>query len=95
MISLWIATSYLIHKGKYRFGSLITAIPAAFMSSVTLTYILMADEGFRIPSRTAYPAGIAFAVLMLMVYAVQLFQWKQVGEDKRKGWKQIEKFHAK
>lgn len=29
MIALWVATAYLLKKGKYRFGSLLTAFPAA------------------------------------------------------------------
>ena len=92
MITLWIATSYLVHKGKYRFGSLITAIPAAFMSAVTFTYILMADEGFRLSSRVAYPAGIIFAVLMLMIYAAQMYQWSISGDDYRNNWAKIDRF---
>ena len=89
MIALWIATSYLIHNGKYRYGSLLTAIPATFMSAVTLTYILMAKEGFRVPMRVAYPAGIAFAVLMFLIYIVQLVQWMHKDEETRMNWEQI------
>ena len=74
MISLWIATSYLLRKGKYRYGSLITALPAAFMTAVTLTYILMAKEGLRIPAQISYPVGIACAVLALLFYVFKLVQ---------------------
>ena len=95
MISLWIATSYLIHKGKYKFGSLITALPACFMSAVTLTYLLMADEGFRLSSRVAYPAGILFAVLMLLIYSAQLFQWRMTGEEDRNSWYEIERIKSR
>ncbi|MCR4814637.1 MAG: carbon starvation protein A [Lachnospiraceae bacterium] len=70
MISLWVATSYLLKEGKYRFGSLLTALPATFMSAVSLTYILMAKEGFRLSEKIAYPAGIVFAVSLLIVYLV-------------------------
>ena len=72
MISLWVATSYLLNKGKYRFGSLITALPAAFMSAVSITYILTSGEGFRISTNIAYPIGIAFAAALFIVYAVFL-----------------------
>ena len=68
MIALWVATAYLIKKGKYRFGSLLTAIPAAFMSAVSTTYILTASEGFRLPTAIAYPVGIAVAVILFGVY---------------------------
>jgi len=70
MISLWVATSYLVKKGKYRFGSLLTVIPAAFMSAVSMTYILTASEGFRISQSVAVPVGIGFAAVLLIVYIV-------------------------
>ncbi len=72
MISLWVATAYLIKNCKYRFGSLITALPATFMSAVSLTYILMAKEGFKISKNIAYPVGIVFAIAMFCVYFVNL-----------------------
>lgn len=62
MIALWVSTQYLINTRKNSFAPLITAVPASFMTGVCLTYILMADEGFRIPGHTAYPIGIGFAV---------------------------------
>ena len=68
MISLWAATAYLVRKGKMKYGSLITALPAAFMSAVSMTYILMADEGFGLSSSIAYPAGIVFAAALFGVY---------------------------
>ena len=71
MISLWVATAYLIKEGKARYGSLMTALPAAFMSAVSLTYILMADEGFGLSSGIAYPAGLVFAVLLFVVYIIK------------------------
>ena len=71
MISLWVATAYLIKNGKYRFGSLITALPATFMSAVSMTYILMAKEGFRLSSAIAYPLGGIFAAAMFGLYIVK------------------------
>ena len=68
MIALWVATAYLLRNGKTRNGSLITALPATFMSAVSMTYILMAGEGFRLSSAVAYPAGIAFALILLGIY---------------------------
>lgn len=68
MISLWVATAYLVKKGKYRFGSLLTAFPATFMSAVSMTYILTAQEGFRLSTNIAYPIGAAFSVLLFVVY---------------------------
>ena len=68
MIALWVATAYLIRTGTTRFGSLLTALPAAFMSAVSMTYILMAGEGFSLSAGIAYPVGIAFAAVLLGIY---------------------------
>ena len=72
MISLWVATAYLVRKGTTKYGSLLTALPASFMSAVSLTYILRAPEGLRLSSAIAYAAGIVFAVALLGVYGYQL-----------------------
>ena len=72
MIALWVATAYLVKNGKNKIGSLLTAVPAAFMSAVSLTYILMADEGFRLSAAIAYPAGAVFAAALFAVYIVQV-----------------------
>lgn len=68
MISLWVATSYLLKKGKKRIYSLLTAFPATFMSAVSMTYILMAKEGFSLSQNIAYPVGIIFAMSCLAIY---------------------------
>ena len=68
MISLWVSTSFLIRCGKYKYGSLLTAIPATFMSAISVTYILMAKEGFRITASVAYPIGVGAALLLFAVY---------------------------
>ena len=70
MIALWVVTAYLLKKGKYRHGSLITAIPATFMSAVTITYVLMADEGFKLPSTISYIIGITFAAILFILYTI-------------------------
>ena len=70
MITLWVATAYLVKVKPKRNLSLLTALPAAFMSAVSLTYILMAKEGLRLPGLIAYPAGIVFAVGLFTAYAV-------------------------
>ena len=48
------------------------AIPATFMGAVTLTYILMADEGFRLSSTIAYPVGLIFAASLFIIYCVTM-----------------------
>ncbi len=70
MISLWVATAYLLKNAANKHLTLITAVPATFMSAVSMTYILMAKEGFRISSSIAYPIGIVFAVICFVIYII-------------------------
>ena len=70
MIALWVATAYLIREGKNRFTTLLTALPATFMSAVSITYILMAKEGFGLSSGIAYPAGAVFAAILFIIYVI-------------------------
>ena len=72
MISLWMATAYLLKTHDNKRMSLVTALPATFMSAVSMTYILMAKEGFKLGAGIAYPVGIVFAVALLCIYAVML-----------------------
>lgn len=69
MITLWAAAMYLVRSAGKRWYSLMCALPATFMSAVSCTYILMADEGFKISSATAYPIGICFAAACFALYA--------------------------
>ena len=68
MISLWVATAYLLKTHKNKAASLITALPATFMSAVSMTYILMADEGFHLSTAISYPVGIAFSLVLFFIY---------------------------
>lgn len=65
MIALWTASAYLFKNKK---NYILTAIPATFMSAVTSTYILMAEEGLRLSSSIAYPCGIVFAAICLGIF---------------------------
>lgn len=70
MIALWAGATYLAKEVKAN-ASLMAAIPATFMSAVSCTYILYADEGFKLGEGIAYPVGIIFAVC-----CAALFVWK-------------------
>ncbi len=72
MIALWVATVYLLKTHTKKLTSLLTACPATFMTAVSLTYILMANEGFRLSSWIAYPIGIMFASGLFILYCVTL-----------------------
>lgn len=68
MIALWTCSVYLcknIQKRRYVF---ISVVPATFMSAVSSTYILMANEGLGVSKYIAYPIGIAFALSCLIFF---------------------------
>ena len=70
MVALWVITAYLVKAGGKRWASLLTALPAAFMSAVSSTYILMAEEGLSLGAGAAYPAGVCFAAALFVIYVV-------------------------
>ena len=70
MISLWVATSYFIKTHKNKLASLITAIPAAFMTAVSVTYILVAPEGFKLSTAIGYPIGASAAAASVVIYII-------------------------
>ncbi len=76
MITLWAAAMYMAKHGLKKHYSLLCSLPAAFMSAVSLTYILMAPEGFKLSAAISYPIGavFAFACFGFWVYKVYLPQ---------------------
>ncbi|MBQ7699906.1 MAG: carbon starvation protein A [Clostridia bacterium] len=82
MVALWVASAYLLKKGKYRFGSLLTALPATFMTAVSVTYILMAKEGFKLDQTASYIIGTVAAASLLIVYAIFLVKKNRTSENK-------------
>ena len=72
MIALWVATAYLLKKGKYRFGSLLTAFPTTFMTAVCITYLLISKEGFQLSQTISYISGIAVASVLFIIYLIFL-----------------------
>nr|WP_028509570.1 carbon starvation CstA family protein [Ruminococcus sp. NK3A76] len=82
MVALWTATAYLLKQGKYRFGSLLTALPASFMTAVSLTYILTAKEGFGLDYNVSVIAGISASAAAFIVYILALRRKKQEVADK-------------
>lgn len=70
MIALWACSVYLVkyHKPIY---SLITVIPAIFMSTVCVTYILIAPEGFKLSTSIGYPIGFAAATLFTVLFIMK------------------------
>lgn len=73
MVALWVATAYLLKTGKRRLGSLLTAMPAAFMSAVSTTYLLCSQEGFQLDHGLSCGIGAAVAAALLTVYLIAFF----------------------
>ena len=46
--TLWAGTVWLYRNSKYKYGWLMAAIPAVFMTVVCISYILVAPEGFNL-----------------------------------------------
>ena len=72
MIALWAGATYLAKFVKQK-ASLMAAIPATFMSAVSCTYILYADEGFHLGTGIAYPVGILFAAVCAAIFIVKAY----------------------
>lgn len=66
-IVLWAASMYLAINKKF---FLIAAVPATFMTAVSVTYILVAPEGLRLSTALSYPIGICAAIVALAVFLV-------------------------
>ena len=64
-IVLWAVSVYLVREKKFYW---LTLIPSVFMTAVTLTYLLIAPEGFRLPGEIGYPVGIGCALLTLVFF---------------------------
>ena len=70
VFTLWAVTVYLTQKKK---NVIVTLIPAMFMTVVTVTYIFMAPEGFRLAPWIAYIIAGVVAVAFLTIYLI----WKR------------------
>ena len=70
MIDLRTASMYLFSTGKNYW---LTAVPATFMSAVSMTYLFCAPECFGLSTTIAYPAGIILAAFFLgiFIYAIR------------------------
>ena len=70
VFTLWAVTVYLTQHKK---NVLVTLIPAMFMTIVTVTYIFMAPEGFRLAPWIAYIIAGVVSLAFLIIYLI----WKR------------------
>lgn len=68
VFTLWAITVYLAKRKKF-YG--ISLLPAIFMTVVTVTYILLAPEGFRLSPVISYSIGIGTAITMIILFYVK------------------------
>ena len=61
MIMLWASAAYLAKENKLHY---ICSIPAAFMTAVTVSYIIQAPEGFKMPAMMSNIVGVICAVVL-------------------------------
>ena len=75
MIVLWAGSMYMAREKK---NFWITAVPATFMSAVSVTYFFAADECVNLGLSVAYPIGIiaAAAFLGIFLYAARMQEKK-------------------
>ncbi|WP_422447172.1 carbon starvation protein A [Thermoanaerobacterium sp. DL9XJH110] len=65
MLMLWTGAVYLVREKRLHW---VATIPAAFMTAVSVTYILQAPEGFGLPTAISYPVGVMAAVAALVYF---------------------------
>jgi carbon starvation protein CstA len=72
-IALWAASAYLAKTGKNYW---LTLIPSTFMTVVVTSYILTAEEGFRLPYIPSIIAGLVVAIVLFGMF-IPLIALKQ------------------
>ena len=79
MIVLWTAAAYLATNYPEKNRCWLAAIPATFMSAVSVTYLMYAKECFNLVRlgnkgvTISYAVGIAFALVFLMLFIVRIY----------------------
>ncbi len=76
-VALWMAAAYLITERHPFSHLLLPAVPATFMTGVSITYILMAKEGLQLPVFVAYSVGTA-AALVCFVWFLCVYKRKNI-----------------
>ena len=65
VFTLWAVTVYLYKNNKFYW---ISAIPAIWMTGVTSTYILVAPEGFGLPTLYGYIGGGIITLIVMILF---------------------------
>ena len=81
MVMLWAAASYLMRNKSFHY---ICSIPAAFMTAVTVTYIIIAPEGLKLSDSIGYPVCIITSIA-----AFVFFLYKDIQNKKKVSGKKV------
>lgn len=73
-IFLWTASAYLL---KYKKNYFITVLPATFMSYICTSYLLQAEEGFKLAQNISNISGIIVAVGLFVFFMIKAKQSKE------------------
>ncbi|MDD3079633.1 MAG: carbon starvation protein A [Paludibacter sp.] len=68
VFTLWAATVYLSSRKRF-YG--ITLLPAVFMTAISVSYILIAPEGFHLSPLISYSAGILTATSLIILFFIK------------------------
>ncbi|MBU5435502.1 carbon starvation protein A [Pseudoflavonifractor sp. MSJ-37] len=68
MMVLWTGAVFLHKYGYPPIACLMAALPAAFMSAVSVTYFFQAPECLHLSTSIAYPVGILTAVVFFAIF---------------------------
>ena len=68
MMVLWAGAVYLHRNGFPPAACFIAALPATFMTAVSVTYFFQAPECLHLPTSVAYPVGLVSALLLLAIF---------------------------
>ena len=72
MMVLWAGAVYLHRNGFPPVACFMCALPATFMSAVSVTYFIQAPECLNMSTSIAYPVGIVVAVVFFAI-----FMWRE------------------
>lgn len=70
-VMLWVAASYLLKTGRFHW---IAGLPAIFMTSVVLVYLMVAPEGLALAYSTGVIIGLSGTVVVTILYIYQIFK---------------------
>lgn len=77
MVTLWACSVYMYKKSK---NFIITLLPGIFMTTVSVSYILQAKEGLRLPAVPSNAAGIIVALFCTILFFVKMNAFKAASQ---------------